>query len=78
VTREQFDTEMTSSNPQGPTPTPAAEEDDPSTETTGETDGAVCPYCESTNTEREHPKGPSLCRSMHFCRDCQQPFERFE
>jgi hypothetical protein len=36
---------------------------------------ATCPYCDGTNTEREHPKGPSLCRSIHFCRDCQEPFE---
>jgi len=49
---------------------------DPSVGTT-ET-GAECPYCGSTDTVREHPKGPSLCRSMHYCNDCQQPFERFE
>lgn len=53
---------------------------DPSV-TTGGSDGsgpAACPYCGSTETEREHPKGPSLCRSMHFCHDCEQPFERME
>ncbi|MFB6073049.1 MAG: 1,2-phenylacetyl-CoA epoxidase subunit PaaE [Halobacterium sp.] len=49
---------------------------DPSTTTSGET-GVECPYCGSTETEREHPKGPSLCRSMHYCTDCEQPFERF-
>lgn len=38
---------------------------------------AECPYCGSANTERDHPKGPGLCRSMHFCRDCEQPFEQF-
>ncbi|KYH27247.1 hypothetical protein HAPAU_07000 [Halalkalicoccus paucihalophilus] len=51
---------------------------DPSV-TTGEADGAgpaECPYCGSTDTEREHPKGPSLCRSMHFCHGCEEPFER--
>ncbi|ELY91939.1 1,2-phenylacetyl-CoA epoxidase subunit PaaE [Natrinema altunense] len=51
-------------------------ENDPSTTTTGETD-ARCPYCGSTETRRDHPKGPSLCRSMHFCENCQQPFEKF-
>ena len=51
---------------------------DPSVETTGKDERAACPYCESTNTEREHPKGPSLCRSMHYCHDCDQPFEKFE
>lgn len=41
-------------------------------------DGAAeCPYCGGSNTEREHPKGPSLCRSMHFCHDCEEPFEAF-
>jgi len=40
-----------------------------------ETGPATCPYCGSTDTEREHPKGPSLCRSMHFCEGCSQPFE---
>ena len=51
---------------------------DPSVATTGKDERAECPYCESTNTEREHPKGPSLCRSMHYCHDCNQPFEKFE
>lgn len=39
---------------------------------------AECPYCEGSNTIREHPKGPSLCRSMHFCRDCGEPFEAID
>lgn len=52
-------------------------EEDPSTTTTTEDTNASCPYCGSIETKREHPKGPSLCRSMHFCKDCQQPFEKF-
>jgi hypothetical protein len=48
---------------------------DPSVATGDDDEAAVCPYCEGTNTEREHPKGPSLCRSIHFCNDCQEPFE---
>lgn len=51
---------------------------DPSVTTTPDEDPAECPYCGSERTEREHPKGPSLCRSMHFCSDCGQPFEKFE
>ncbi|MCH7660619.1 MAG: hypothetical protein IH933_08565 [Euryarchaeota archaeon] len=52
---------------------------DPSVTTGGSDDSpAECPYCGSTDTEREHPKGPSLCRSMHFCHGCEQPFERME
>lgn len=51
---------------------------DPSTSTGSEGDErAACPYCGSTDTERDHPKGPGLCRSMHFCRNCEQPFEKF-
>ncbi|MFB6140041.1 MAG: 1,2-phenylacetyl-CoA epoxidase subunit PaaE [Halosimplex sp.] len=38
-------------------------------------EGVECPYCGSTDTEREHPKGPSLCRSMYYCDGCGQPFE---
>lgn len=49
---------------------------DPSTDT-AEENPVECPYCGSENTERDHPKGPGLCRSMHFCRNCEQPFERF-
>lgn len=50
---------------------------DPSV-TAGEADDAGetrCPYCGSTDTERDHPKGPSLCRSLFYCRGCEQPFE---
>ena len=50
---------------------------DPSVETPGANEEVECPYCGSTETEREHPKGPALCRSMHFCHACEQPFERF-
>lgn len=50
---------------------------DPSTTTADDDTIVQCPYCGSTDTEREHPKGPSLCRSVHFCAECQQPFERF-
>ncbi|MFC6837155.1 1,2-phenylacetyl-CoA epoxidase subunit PaaE [Halomarina ordinaria] len=48
---------------------------DPSVAAGGEGAPARCPYCGGTNTEREHPKGPSLCRSIHFCADCEEPFE---
>nr|WP_317987388.1 1,2-phenylacetyl-CoA epoxidase subunit PaaE [Haloprofundus halobius] len=50
---------------------------DPSTRGDGPETGVECPYCESTNTVRDHPKGPGLCRSMHYCEDCDQPFEQF-
>ena len=50
---------------------------DPSTETGTDDAPAACPYCGGRNTEQEHPKGPSLCRSMHYCHDCEEPFEAF-
>ena len=51
---------------------------DPSTTVGADGDEtAECPYCGSANTVRDHPKGPGLCRSMHYCEDCEEPFERF-
>ncbi|QNL22787.1 phenylacetate-CoA oxygenase subunit PaaJ [Hyphobacterium sp. CCMP332] len=38
----------------------------------------ACPYCDSTNTELKTPFGPTLCRSLHYCHDCQQAFEQFK
>lgn len=37
----------------------------------------TCPYCGSTNTALENPFGPTLCRAIYYCRDCQNPIERF-
>lgn len=37
-----------------------------------------CPYCNSTNTELKTPFGPTLCRAMHYCNNCQQAFEQFK
>lgn len=39
---------------------------------------AVCPYCDSTNTRVTNTFGPTLCRSIYFCRNCRQPFEQFK
>jgi DNA-directed RNA polymerase subunit RPC12/RpoP len=50
---------------------------DPSVDTDDVAEDVTCPYCGSMDTEREHPKGPSLCRSMYFCNGCEQPFEKF-
>lgn len=38
----------------------------------------ACPYCGSTDTDLESIFGPTLCRSMHYCHNCQQPFEHFK
>ena len=37
-----------------------------------------CPYCGSTNTSMNSLFGSTLCRSMHYCFDCKQGFERFK
>ena len=37
-----------------------------------------CPYCDSTETDLESIFGPTLCRSMHYCRKCLQSFEHFK
>ncbi len=38
----------------------------------------VCPYCDSKNTVVKNDFGPTLCRSIHYCKQCQQPFEQFK
>jgi len=37
-----------------------------------------CPFCGSTNTVLENQFGPTLCRSIHYCNNCQNPIERFK
>jgi len=39
---------------------------------------AECPYCGSRNTTLDNAFGPTLCRSIHHCADCRQPFEQFK
>jgi ring-1,2-phenylacetyl-CoA epoxidase subunit PaaD len=38
----------------------------------------ACPFCNSLNTKLESPFGPTLCRSIHYCYNCQQSFEQFK
>lgn len=37
----------------------------------------ACPFCESTATHVENARGPALCRTIYYCRACDNPFERF-
>lgn len=37
-----------------------------------------CAFCGSNNTEIRNPFGPTPCRSLSFCFECQQPFEHFK
>jgi ring-1,2-phenylacetyl-CoA epoxidase subunit PaaD len=38
----------------------------------------ACPFCGSHNTTLSSPFGPTLCRSLHYCRNCSQGFEGFK
>ena len=37
-----------------------------------------CPFCESARIAMDSAFGPTLCRSLFYCRDCRQPFEAFK
>jgi len=37
-----------------------------------------CPYCDSGRVAMDNVFGPTLCRSLFYCRDCRQPFEAFK
>lgn len=39
---------------------------------------ATCPYCGSRQTRLENAFGPTLCRTVHYCTACRQPFEAFK
>jgi ring-1,2-phenylacetyl-CoA epoxidase subunit PaaD len=43
------------------------------------TSGAVaCPHCGSVRVAMDNLFGPTLCRSLYYCRECRQPFEAFK
>ncbi len=37
-----------------------------------------CPYCDGANVAMDSAFGPTLCRSLFYCRTCRQPFESFK
>jgi len=37
-----------------------------------------CPYCDSPRVAMDSMFGPTLCRSLFYCRECRQPFEAFK
>jgi ring-1,2-phenylacetyl-CoA epoxidase subunit PaaD len=41
-------------------------------------DAVTCPYCDSARVAMDSIFGPTLCRSLFYCRDCRQPFEAFK
>lgn len=38
----------------------------------------ACPHCGSRNTYLRSPFGSTLCRALHYCRDCGHVFEQFK
>ena len=40
--------------------------------------GVACPFCGSGDTVLESAFGPTLCRTIQFCRACRNPFEGFK
>ena len=43
-----------------------------------EIEHSKCPHCGSSDTTLNSLFGSTLCRSIHFCFDCKQSFERFK
>lgn len=41
-------------------------------------DVATCPRCGSTNTILKNAFGPTLCKSVWYCHNCQDGFEQFK
>ncbi|GIK58741.1 MAG: phenylacetate-CoA oxygenase subunit PaaJ [Chloroflexi bacterium] len=41
-------------------------------------DVATCPRCGSTNTILKNTFGPTLCKSVWYCHECQDGFEQFK
>jgi ring-1,2-phenylacetyl-CoA epoxidase subunit PaaD len=41
-------------------------------------DAVRCPYCDSARVAMDSIFGPTLCRSLFYCRECRQPFEAFK
>lgn len=37
-----------------------------------------CPHCGSENTYLRSPFGSTLCRAIHYCRNCGMMFEQFK
>ena len=37
-----------------------------------------CPFCGSSSVAMDSAFGPTLCRSLFYCRECRNPFEAFK
>ena len=61
-----------------PAPRAAEPADQPLFPTITTRPGVRCPFCGSRDTVLENPFGPTLCRAIHWCNQCRQPFEQFK
>jgi ring-1,2-phenylacetyl-CoA epoxidase subunit PaaD len=43
-----------------------------------ESNPVACPFCGSSDTALDSLFGPTLCRSIHYCRNCRQSFEHMK
>jgi ring-1,2-phenylacetyl-CoA epoxidase subunit PaaD len=41
-------------------------------------DQVACPFCRSERTSLTSEFGSTACKSLHYCNECQQPFEHFK
>lgn len=41
-------------------------------------DPTACPRCDGKNVTLKNSFGPTLCRAIYYCNDCQEPFEQFK
>ena len=41
-------------------------------------DPVACPHCGSLETDLRNAFGSTACRTIRYCRSCQQPFEGFK
>lgn len=39
---------------------------------------AECSHCHSLKTVQVSPFGPTLCRAVYYCNDCEETFEQFK
>jgi ring-1,2-phenylacetyl-CoA epoxidase subunit PaaD len=39
---------------------------------------AQCPFCNSNNTKLTSSFGSTACKALHYCNNCNQPFEEFK
>jgi ring-1,2-phenylacetyl-CoA epoxidase subunit PaaD len=37
-----------------------------------------CPHCRNSNTYQKSKFGSTPCKSLHYCNDCEEPFEHFK